>query len=118
MNTEVINNFIQYYITNFNNKMDQSIFINLWKEYSILIHNNTEYKGLSLLTFFESLNNHIIDINSINVSFNQNGDRRANILLSYILIDNMNNKINDSQFIQLAYSNNKEYWIHSSLMNN
>ena len=39
------------------------------------------------------------------------------ILLSYVLVDELNNVRNVSQFIQLAYSNNKEYWIHSSLLN-
>jgi hypothetical protein len=46
-----------------------------------------------------------------------NGDRRANILLSYIMFDLDGNYYNVSQFILLAYSNNKEFWIHSSILN-
>jgi hypothetical protein len=117
MNTDIINNFIQYYISNFNDKNNTINFINLWKNYSTLNYMNKDYTEGELLSILNNLIvNYIIDINNIKVSFQINGDRRANILLNYRMGNN-NEIISISQYIQLAYSNQKEFWIHSSLIN-
>ena len=117
MNTEIINNFIQYYVSNFNDKNNTSNFINLWTNYSVLNYMNKDHNESELLNILNYLSsNYIIDINNIKASFQINGERRANILLNYKM-GNSNEVISISQYIQLAYSNQKEFWIHSSLIN-
>ena len=116
MNKDILNNYIQYYITVFNDKSKFQEFINLFNKHSKLIYNILEYKEQNLIIFLTEFYKYKIDIVNLQTSFMLNGDRRANILLSYTLIDSTNNTKNISQYIQLAYSN-KEYWIHSSLIN-
>ena len=117
MNKELIDNYIQYYITVFNEKSKYQEFINMYNEHSILTHDNHTYQNQNLINLLAELYKYLIDINSLKISYMLNGDRRANILLTYTLVDLSNNIKNVSQFILLAYSNNKEYWIHSSLLN-
>lgn len=120
MNSEIINNFIQFYIETFNNKTLIIEFSTIWKNYSTIVHNNTTFTGEQLNTYINNLYKYSIKYDSQNdviISFMINGDRRANILLSYIMFDLDGNYYNVSQFILLAYSNNKEFWIHSSIFN-
>jgi hypothetical protein len=120
MNTEIINNFIQYYIGVFNDKTKFNEYMVIWKEYSTLTYNDINYTGQSLIDILKhiyALNIDISDPKYFKSSFMLIGDRRANILLSYRMIDSNGQILNISQYIQLAYSNLKEYWIHSSLLN-
>jgi hypothetical protein len=111
MNQQVITDFIKFYVSSYN----QEQFITLWKPYSTITHLDKTYQNEELIQFLSNLCSYVIDITSINVSFTQNGERRANILLTYKMIKNDEQK-HVSQFIQLAYSNNKEFWIHSSII--
>jgi hypothetical protein len=117
MNKEIINNFIQYYVSIFNNKSKFQDFLNVWNDHSSFTYNDHLYKGRELITILTELYAYSIDNHYVNASFMIIGDRRANILLSYTIVDSTNNKKIISQYIQLAYSNQKTYWIHSSLLN-
>ena len=120
MNTEIINNFIQYYISVFNDKTKFNEYILMWKEYSTLTYNDANYTGQTLIDILKhiyTLNIDISDPKYFKSSFMLIGDRRANILLTYRMLDSNGQILNISQYIQLAYSNLKEYWIHSSLLN-
>jgi hypothetical protein len=108
MNQEIVNNTMVDMIKLFNIK--DNLFFRLWKEYSMLTYNNKMLKGNEIHNFFINLK-HTINIKKYD--YNMIGDRRANILLSGIL-DNTNSIV--TMFIQLAYDNNKEYWIHSSII--
>jgi hypothetical protein len=114
MNSNIINEFINFYITSFNSKSND--FFKLWKDYSTINNNNNFYTKDTLQTFLLDLIKFQINID-IKYSYTIIGDRRSNILLTYIIYNSENIKYNVSQFIQLAYSNNKEYWIHSSIFN-
>ncbi len=120
MNSEIINGFIQFYIQTFNDKTRSAEWLTMWKEYSIFVHNNTTFTKETLLDYIKTLYVYRIKVDSPNdivMSFTLNGDRRANILLTYSMLDTNNNTINVSQYILLAYSNNKEFWIHTSIIN-
>jgi hypothetical protein len=58
----------------------------------------------------------IIDSSTVDFTYTIVGDRRANILLSCNMIIDQT-QLFCSHYIQLAYSNDKEYWIHSILFN-
>ena len=116
MNKEIVNSFVQYYISMFNDKSKFQEFINMWNNHSTLSYNNYIYIKQDLITFLQQLYTYNIDPNNMTINFMVIGERRANILLSYDLI-NDNNKKTISQYIQLAQSNDKTYWIHSSLLN-
>ena len=117
MNENIVNNFIKYYVENFNDKTKFQLFNNLWKDYSILTHNNNQLTGQQLREFLTAMNNLTILQDDFISSFTIVGDRRANILLSYKMRDQKNVIFNIAQYIMLAYSNKKEFWIHSSLLN-
>jgi hypothetical protein len=120
MNTEIINDFVQFYIQTFNDKSRSGEFISVWKDYSIFVYNLNTYTKETLLDYIRTLYAYKIKVdqqNDVVVSITQNGDRRANILLSYQMYDESGNTVNVSQYILLAYSNNKEFWIHTSLLN-
>lgn len=117
MNSDLINEYIKYYIEVYNDKNRFNEFINLWSEHSTLIYDNTTYKNQELIVLLTQLYTCSISNTNLNISYMIVGDRRVNILLSYILIDNLTNSKNVSQYIQLAFSNDKKYWIHSSLIN-
>jgi hypothetical protein len=108
MNAIIVNNVMSEMIKLFNEKND--MFFKLWRNYSSLIYNNTILKGIDINNFFINLKN---GINIKKYDYNMVGDRRANILLSGTL-DNTNNII--TMYILLAYDNNKEYWIHSAII--
>lgn len=112
MDSNIINEFIKFYITSFNSKSNN--FFNLWKDYSTINYNNNLYTKETLKKFLLDLNKFQIN-DDIKFSYLIIGDRRSNILLTYTMFNSENIRYNVSQFIQLAYSNNKEYWIHSSI---
>jgi hypothetical protein len=117
MNEETVKGFIQFYVSSFNDKTKSSEFFSLWKEYSTLVFNNNKYTGKDLADVLtEIYNNFIIDISTLKINVLTVGDRRTNILLTYNFINKSNYPHRTSQYIQLAYSNEKEYWIHSSLL--
>ena len=117
MNEDTVKSFVEFYIETFNNKSRSKEFFVLWKEYSTLVYNNIKNSGQELaIILTEIYNNFILDTTNISLNMMMVGDRRANILITYNLIDKSNNYHRTSQYIQLAYSNDKEYWIHSSLL--
>lgn len=109
MNNDIVKQFIDYYVTTFNNKQDNSPFIKLWREYSILTFENKHYTKEELGQFLLSILPYTIT--NVQSQFNINGERRSNIMMTYTM-----NQFTASQFIQLSYSNSKEFWIHSSIM--
>ena len=111
MNPQVITDFIKFYVSSYNSPQH----LTLWKPYSTITHLDKTYQNEEILQFLSHLCSYTIDTSTINMSFTQNGERRANILLTYKMIKNEEQKF-VSQFIQLAYSNNKEFWIHSSII--
>jgi hypothetical protein len=120
MNPNVINEFIKFYISTFNDKTRFTEFSMMWKEYSICVHNGQQTIKETLVDYIKTLYTYRIKTdqqNDIMVSITVNGDRRANILLSYTMLDQNDNSINVSHYLLLAYSNNKEFWIHSSIIN-
>ena len=120
MNDAIVNGFIRFYIETLNDKNRFEEFITVWKEYTVAVHNSAVYTKETLLNYIRTLYSYTIKFNKtddIIVSFTLNGDRRANILISYQMHDNLGNIINVSQYILLAYSNSNEYWIHTSLIN-
>lgn len=120
MNNDTIQKFVHFYLSTFNNKDRHNEFIKLWKEYSTLVHDMIPYTKEPLCVFLTQLYKVTIVYQSeadIQCSHMIIGDRRANILLSYKILDTDNTIKVVSQYIQLAYSNNKEYWIHSCLLN-
>ncbi len=117
MNDQIIKSFVEYYVSSLNNK-ETNTFINLWKPYSKIVYNGTTYADDNINEFLNTLYQQtMILAPTVKYSAMQNGDRRANVLLTYDIIDQSNNIISFSQYILLAYSNDKEYWIHSSLIN-
>ena len=117
MNEDIVKSFIQFYIETFNDKSKSKDFFAMWKEYSTFVYNNIKNSGQGLaIILTEIYNNFILDTNNLSLNIMMVGDRRANILLIYNLIDKSNNYHRTSQYIQLAYSNDKEFWIHSSLL--
>lgn len=120
MNTDIINNFVQYYFNTFNDKTKFNEYMNMWKEYSTLVYNNISHTQNKLIDVLKHIYTCMIDVKNfqqIIISSMAVGDRRANVLLTYRMIDSNGQILNVSQYILLAYSNSKEYWIHSSLVN-
>jgi hypothetical protein len=119
MNPDTINEFVKFYVETFNNKTRFAEFITMWKEYSTFVINGVSSEK-TLLENIKNLYAYTIKCDQstdIIMSFTLNGTRRANILLSYQILDNAGNILNISQFILLAYSNNNEFWIHSNIIN-
>jgi len=120
MNPEIIDSFVKFYIETFNDKTQSAQFMTIWKNYSICVHNNVTFTKTTLVEYLNMLYTYKIKIDSptdIVMSFTLNGERRANILLSYSIIDAKGGVMNLSQYILLAYSNNKEFWIHTNIIN-
>ena len=120
MNPEIIDSFVKFYIQTFNDKTQSAQFMTIWKDYSICVHNNVTFTKTTLAEYLNMLYAYKINIESptdIVMSFTLNGERRANILLSYTIVDTNGLTMNLSQYMLLAYSNNKEFWIHTNIIN-
>ena len=117
MNESTINDFIKFYVGTFNDKSKFEVFMSVWEKYSIFKYKGVEYTDINLVQMLMEINKCTILPESIDMSYMIIGDRRANILLSYKMVNQNNSLANVSQFIQLAYSNNKKYWIHSTILN-
>jgi len=120
MDCKIINEFVQFYIQTFNDKTRAAEWLSMWKEYSVFVHNNAAFTKETLLEFIKTFYLYTIKIddpNDIIMSFTLNGERRANILLTYTMLDLNKRPITVSQYLLLAYSNNKEFWIHTSIIN-
>ena len=120
MNPDTINSFVQFYVQTFNDKTRSTDFMTIWKDYSICVYNGSTYTKETLADYLNTLYAYKIKCDSPNdiiVSSTINGKRRANILMSYKMIDEQENIKNVSQYLLLAYSNNKEFWVHTNITN-
>lgn len=114
MNKEIVNTFIDLYYQNLNNK-NHDILCNHLKDSTTFIRDLSEWKGVkSILTF---LQNTPLSYQPMKMNIMINGDRRANILISGKIKDeNTQMVVCFTEYILLAFSNQKEYWIHTSIL--
>lgn len=114
MNKEIVNTFIDLYYQNLNNKNYDSL-CNHLKGSSTFVRDTIEWSGTSHI--ISSLKSNDFTFQPIKMNVLVNGDRRANVLVSGNIINAQNQvTIPFSEYILLSYSNNKEYWIHTSIL--
>ena len=108
MDDNIVKSIIKNLFLSYNCKNNN--FFDIWRDYSKLTYNNIIYTGDDIKKFFLNLN---CTININHFDHHLIGDRRSNVLVSGHLIEH-NKSIN--MFILLALDNNKEYWIHSTII--
>lgn len=116
MNDKIVESFIQFYVNSINDKNKTNEFMSLFKPYTVIKHKQQTFNRDNLTDFLNEYYKLIIDAPTIDFTYTIVGDRRANILLSCNMIMEQT-QLFCSHYIQLAYSNEKEYWIHSILFN-
>ena len=116
MNDQVVETFIQFYVDSINDKTKSNEFISLFKPYTVIKHKQVTFSHDNLMDFLNEYYKFIIDPLTIDFTYTIVGDRRANILLSCNMFVDQT-QLYCSHYIQFAYSNDKEYWIHSILFN-
>ena len=118
MNNQIIYEFVNFYYKCLNEK--NSDLYPYFIEHSELMYNNNYVKGEQIIEFLlKKCTN--TNYNVSNITFLINGSRRANIVVSGTLNDfekvylNKKQKIEKkfTDFIHLAFGNNKQYWIHN-----
>ena len=111
MNESVAKEFVLFYYNTLNSTQIQTL-----KPYILshttYIRNRQTCRGFDQIytNCFQFPNKYSVDIVDIDVLLN--GDRRANIVVSGFI----NDLYYFTEYIHLAYSNSKTYWIHSSIL--
>lgn len=107
---DIVNEFVNFYYQCINANNIDAILKHI-KIHSVFIRNGTHFKGPVQITkvLHESYKPNMFV--PMKMDFLLNGDRRANIVVSGIT----NNQRPFNEYIQLAFGNDKSYWIHSTI---
>jgi hypothetical protein len=118
MNELIVNEFMQFYYNNLNTKENDTCFKHIiphLKQHSIFIRDNKQLKGEKQIidTIFKTPYQFIPQKIDILI----NGERRANVMVSGQVTSGYNEALNNfSEYFHLAYGNDKQYWIHTSIL--
>jgi len=111
MNEAVAKEFINFYYNTLNSANIESLKPYI-TQHTTYIRNNQKFRGFDQvhLNCFNYPHKYNVNINEADVLLN--GDRRANIVVSGFI----NDLYYFTEYIHFAYSNNKTFWIHSSIL--
>ena len=115
MNEIIADKFIKLYYGHLNNHAIAQLIPHL-RECSTYVRDNVTIKGR------DNIQNMLNQFGQVHFEPKQmtilvNGDRRANIMVSGIMVSGISNtKYTFCEFMHLAYGNDKNYWIHSSIL--
>lgn len=114
MNKEIVNTFVDLYYQNLNTQNYERLSNHL-KDSSTFVRDLSEWKGgSSIVNFLQTTS---LSYQPIKMNVLINGDRRANVLVSGKLKDEKTQMIVPfTEYILLSFSNQKEYWIHTSIL--
>lgn len=114
MNKEIVNTFLDLYYQNLNNQTYDRL-LNHLKDSTTFVRDSSEWKGASsIMSFFQTTS---LSYQPLKMNVLINGDRRANVLVTGKLKDEKTQMIVPfSEYILLSFSNQKEYWIHTSIL--
>ena len=114
MNNEIVNTFVDLYYQNLNNKNYDSL-CNHLKGSSKFVRDTSEWNGTTEI--ISCLETNAVTYQPMKLSVLVNGDRRANVLVSGNIINQHTHvTIPFSEYLLLSFSNQKEYWIHTSIL--
>jgi hypothetical protein len=109
MNTDIINKFLNFYYCSINSHLIENIKPHV-RDASCFIRNKKQFKGVSnIINHLNECKNNIFM--PIDTDILLNGERRANIMVYGSI-----NDIPFVEYIHFAYGNDKQYWIHSSIL--
>jgi hypothetical protein len=111
MNENIVYDFVSFYYATLN----ASKYVDLqtyMKEHTTFVRKKTKYKGISCIMsmLIDTCNNKGTFV-PYNIDILTNGDRRANILISGLCGNSYY-----CEYMHLAYGNDKQYWIHSTIL--
>lgn len=114
MNKEIVNTFVDLYYQNLNTQNYERLSNHL-KDSSTFVRDLSEWKGgPSIVNFLQTTS---LSYQPIKMNVLINGDRRANVLVSGKVKDDKTQMIVPfTEYILLSFSNQKEYWIHTSIL--
>ena len=108
-NETIVTQFLGFYYEQLNNRNVINLHPHL-KFSSVFVRENHKHKGPEMIQ--THLQAHPIQYAPSTLSILFNGDRNANVLVTGWL----NNNIRFAENIHISYSNDKEFWLRSSLL--